>query len=219
VTATSLGVISSVPLTRASLSDARATRHVISMSLVSFAAVAAAAGVFALVGDHLIHLALGPAYEGDAGSEIGRLIVLLGPWMATSIGVTITFPMIFVAGRERRLPLLAGIVLLLHVVVTALAVDAFELAGAALALTISTGFVLAALLLLLSPQVLEAGVRGLLRGAAVIGGLALLAFGVANAILPEEPAAVVGAVAFCGMLLVSRDLGLRQAWGYLRTLE
>jgi len=219
VTATSLGVISSVPLTRASLSDARATRHVISMSLVSFAAVAAAAGVFALVGDHLIHLALGPAYEGDAGSEIGRLIVLLGPWMATSIGVTITFPMIFVAGRERRLPLLAGIVLLLHVVVTALAVDAFELAGAALALTISTGFVLAALLLLLSPQVLEAGVRGLLRGAAVIGGLALLAFGVANAILPEEPAAIVGAVAFCGMLLVARDLGLRQAWGYLRTLE
>jgi hypothetical protein len=67
--------------------------------------------------------------------------------------------------------------------------------------------------------VLEAGVRGLLRGAAVIGGLALLAFGVANAILPEEPAAIVGAVAFCGMLLVARDLGLRQAWGYLRTLE
>ena len=219
VTATSLGVVSSVPLTRASLSDARATRHVISMSLVSFAAVAAAAGVFALVGDHLIHLALGPAYEGDAGSEIGRLIVLLGPWMATSIGVTITFPMIFVAGREQRLPLLAGTVLLLHVLVTALAVDAFELAGAALALTISTGFVLAALLLLLSPQVLEAGVRGLLRGAAVIGGLALLAFGVANAILPEEPAAIVGAVAFCGMLLVARDLGLRQAWGYLRTLD
>jgi O-antigen/teichoic acid export membrane protein len=219
VTATSLGVVSSVPLTRASLSDARATRHVVSMSLVSFAAVAAAAGVFALVGDHLIHLALGPAYEGDAGSEIGRLIVLLGPWMATSIGVTITFPMIFVAGREQRLPLLAGVALVLHVVVTAVAVDAFELAGAALALTISTGLVLAALLLILSPGVLEAGVRGLLLGAAVIGGLALVAFGAANAVLPEGPAAVVGAIAFCAMLLAARDLGLRQAWGYLRTLD
>jgi hypothetical protein len=219
VTATSLGVVSSVPLTRALLSDARATRHVISMSLVSFAAVAAAAGVFALVGDDLVHAALGPAYKGEAGSEIGHLIVLLGPWMATSIGVTITFPMIFVAGRERRLPLLAGVALLLHVLVAALAVDAFELAGAALALTISTGFVLASLLLLLSPRVLEAGVRGLLLGAGVIGGLALIAFGTADAVLPAEPAAVVGALAFCAMLVAARDLGLRQAWGYLRTLE
>jgi hypothetical protein len=192
---------------------------VISMSLVSFAAVAAAAGIFALVGDDLVHAALGSAYKGDAGSEIGRLIVLLGPWMATSIGVTITFPMIFVAGRERRLPLLAGIALLLHVLVTAVAVDAFELAGAAVALTISTGLVLAALLLLLSPRVLEAGLRGLLVGAAVTGGLALVAFGTADAILPAEPAAVVGALAFCAMLLAARDLGLRQAWGYLRTLD
>ena len=219
VTATSLGVVSSVPLTRASLSEARATRHVVSMSLVSFAAVAAAAGVFALVGDDLVHAALGPAYEGEAGSEIGHLIVLLGPWMATSIGVTITFPMIFVAERERRLPLLAGIALLLHVLVAALAVGAFELAGAALALTISTGFVLAALLLLLSPRVLEAGVRGLLVGAGVMGGLALIAFGTADAVLPAEAAAVVGALGFCAMLLAARNLGLRQAWGYLRTLD
>ena len=103
VTASSLGIVSSVPLTRASLSDERASRHVVSTSLVSFAAVAAAAGVFALVGEQIIRAALGPAYEGDAGEEIGRLIVLLGPWMAASIGVTITFPMLFVAGRERRL--------------------------------------------------------------------------------------------------------------------
>ena len=93
-----------MPLTRAALSPERASRHVISMSLVSFAAVAAAAGVFALVGDEIIHAALGPAYEGTPGSEIGRLIVLLGPWMAASIGVTITFPMLFVAGRERGCP-------------------------------------------------------------------------------------------------------------------
>jgi len=47
VTASSLGIVSSVPLTRASLSDERASRHVVSTSLISFAAVAAAAGVFA----------------------------------------------------------------------------------------------------------------------------------------------------------------------------
>lgn len=219
VTASSLGMVSSVPLTRAALSPARASRHVVSMSLVSFAAVALAAGVFALVGDDIVHAALGPAYEGGAGSEIGRLIVLLGPWMAMSVGVTITFPMIFVAGREKRLPLLAVASIALHVVVTALAVDAFELAGAALALTVSTGLVLVSLLLLLSPEVLQSGARGLLVGAAVIGGLALIAFGAAGAMLPAEPAAVVGVVAFCALLLAVRGLGLRQAWGYLRTLD
>ena len=41
--------------------------------------------------------------------------MLLGPWMAASIGVTITFPMLFVAGRERRLPLLAIAALVLDV--------------------------------------------------------------------------------------------------------
>ncbi len=88
-----------------------------------------------------------------------------------------------------------------------------------MALTISTAFVLVALLLLLSPEVLEAGVRGLLLGAAVIGGLALIAFGVADAVLPAEPAAAVGALAFCALLVAARGLGLQQAWGYLRTLD
>jgi hypothetical protein len=189
------------------------------MSLVSFAAVAAAAGVFALVGEDIVHAALGSKYDGGASGEIGRLIVLLGPWMAMSIGVTITFPMIFVARREQRLPLLAVASIALHVLVTSLAVDAFELAGAALALTISTGIVLVALLLLLSPEVLLVGARGLLLGAAVIGGLAVVSFGTAGVLLPEEPAAAVGAVVFCAMLVAARGLGLRQAWGYLRTLD
>lgn len=219
VTASSLGMVSSVPLARAALSPARASRHVVSMSLVSFAAVAAAAGVFALVGDRLVHAALGPAYEGGPGSEVGRLIVLLGPWMAVSIGVTITFPMLFVAARERRLPLLAVAALALHVIVTWVAVEAFELDGTALALTVSTLLVLVALLLLLSPQVLAAGSRGLALGASLTGGLALAAFGVAAAVLPAAAAAVLGAMLFAGLLLAARSLGLQQAWGYLRTLE
>jgi O-antigen/teichoic acid export membrane protein len=219
VTASSLGMVSSVPLSRASLTAALATRHVVSMSLVSFAGVAAAAGVFALVGDRLIQAALGPAYEGEAGNEIGGLIVLLGPWMATSIGVTITFPMLFVAGRDRRLPLLAVAALVLHGVVTWIAVSLFELDGAAVALTVSTLVVLVVLLLLLSPQVLSEGARGLLLGAAITGGLALAAFGVASALLPEATAAAVGAVVFAALLLATRGLGLQQAWGYLRTLE
>jgi O-antigen/teichoic acid export membrane protein len=219
VTASSLGMVSSVPLTRASLSPPRASRHVVSMSLVSFAAVAAAAGVFALVGDRLVHAALGPAYAGDAGGEIGRLIVLLGPFMAVSIGVTITFPMIFVAGRERRLAVVAASAILLHVVVAWAAVDAFELAGAALALTVSTALVLVALLLLLSPDVLARGLRGLAVGGSLIGGLAVAAFGLADVLLPQAFAAVVGALAFSGLLLAARNFGLGDAWTYVRTLD
>ena len=219
VTASSLGMVSSVPLTRAALSDERASRHVVSTSLLSFAAVAAAAGVFALVGDQLIRAALGPAYEGEAGDEIGRLIVLLGPWMAASIGVTITFPMLFVAGKERRLPLLAVTALLLDVAVTWLAVDAFELDGAALALTLSTLLVLAVLLTLLSAHVLAESGRRLALGAAAVGGLALLAFAVAAWLLPDTGAALLGLAVFGTLLVLLRDRGLQQAWGYLRTLD
>ena len=219
VTSSSLGMVSSVPLARVTLSPERACRHVVSMSLVSFAAVGAAAGVFALVGDRIVRAALGPAYGGAAGEEIGRLIVLLGPWMAVSIGVTITFPMLFVAGRDRRLPLLAVAALLVHVVVAWAAVEAFDLDGAAVALTVSTLLVLAALLLLLSPQVLADASRGLVLGALLTGALALAAFGLAAAALPAAAAAAVGAVAFAALLLAARRLGLQQAWGYLRTLE
>jgi hypothetical protein len=219
VTASSLGIVSSVPLTRVALSPERASRHVVSTSLVSFAAVAAAAGVFALVGEGIVRAALGPAYAGDAGGEIGRLIVALGLWMAASVGVTITFPMLFVAGRERALPLLALAVLALHVLVAWVAVEAFELDGAAVALTLSTLVVLVALLVILSPEVLVEAAGGLALGAIVTGVLALAAFGVAALVLPDPSAAALGAVAFAGLLVVLRRLGLQQAWGYLRTLE
>lgn len=219
VTASSLGIVSSVPLTRAVLSPERAARHVVSTSLVSFAAVAAAAGVFALVGEGIVTAALGPAYAGDAGGEIGGLIVALGPWMAASVGVTITFPMLFVAHRERALPLVALAVLVPHVFMAWLAVGTFELRGAAVALTVSTLVVLVVLLALLSRQVLLSVARGLALGAIVTGGLALAAFGAAALLLPATVAAVLGVAAFCALLVAFRGLGLRQAWGYLRTLE
>lgn len=219
VTASSLGMVTSVPLARAALSPARATRHLVSMSYVSFAAVAAAAGVFALVGERIVRAALGPAYSGEAGDEIGRLVVVLGPWMAVSIGVTITFPMLFVAGRDRRLPLIAAVVLPAHLVVAWAAVEAFELNGAAIALGVSTFGVLVALLLLLSPQVLAEGARGLAHGALVTGGLALAAFASAAVLVGGVPAAALGAAVFVALLVSSRRYGLRQAWGYLRTLD
>ena len=219
VTASSLGMVSSVPLTRTVLSPERSSRHIVATSLISFAPVAAAAGVFALVGDRIVRLALGPAYAGPAGGEIGRLIVLLGPWMAVSIGVTITFPMLFVAGRVRGLPSLAAAALLVHVAVAWVAVDALGLDGAAVALALSTAAVLAVLLMMLSRRVLVDAARGLGAGALLTATLTLAAFGVASAVLPAAPAAALGVAVFAALLLAASRFGLQQAWGYLRTLD
>ena len=180
---------------------------------------AGAAGVFALVGDGSSRPCSARPYGGEAGDEIGGLIVVLAPWMVASIGVSTTFPLLFVTGRDRRLPLLAVAALAVHVVAAWIAVSFLDLDGAAVALTLSTLFVLVALLLLLSRQVLDHGARGLLLGAAVTGGLALAAFGISSVLLPEVAAAAAGAVVFAGLLFATRQLGLQQAWSYLRALQ
>ncbi|MCP9486979.1 MAG: hypothetical protein MSC30_14085 [Gaiellaceae bacterium MAG52_C11] len=219
VTASSLGLVSSVPLARGELGDRRATEHVVRTSWIAFAAVAAAAGVFALVGDRVVGAVLGSEYGGGAGDELGRLIALLGVWMAASIGVTITFPLLFVAGRERRLPVVAVAVLALHVLAAWLAIETWELEGAVIALTLTTLAILVALLALLSARVLSGAARGLGLAALATGGLALLAFGAAELVTGAVVAAILGLALFAGLLVATRSLGLRQAWVYLRTLE
>lgn len=219
VTASSLGLVSSVPLARGELTDRRASEHVVRTSWLAFAAVAAAAGVFALVGDRVVGAILGSDYTGDTGNELGRLIALLGLWMAASVGVTISFPLLFVAARERLLPAVAVGALALHVVLAWLAIDAWELEGAVLALTVTTLAILIALLALLSSRVLATSARGLGLAALATGGLAAIAFGAVDLVADPAPAAVLGLVLFCGLLLATRSLGLRQAWAYLRALE
>ena len=63
VTATSLALVSSVPLTREGLTPERTARHVVAASWLSLALVAAAAGVFALAGEPVAHRVLGSAYS------------------------------------------------------------------------------------------------------------------------------------------------------------
>ena len=219
VTASSLGLVSSAPLARGALTDRRATEHIVRTSWLAFAAVAAAAGVFALVGDRVVGSVLGSDYSGDTGNELGRLIALLGLWMAASVGVTISFPLLFVAARERLLPAIAVAALALHVALAWAAVRAWELDGAALALTVTTLAVLVAVLALLSSGVLKAAGRGLGLAALATGGLAAVAFGVLDLVLGAVLAAVLGLAVFVALLLVTRSLGLQQAWAYLRALE
>src|SRR5205814_97343 len=75
--------------------------------------------------------ALGPAYGGGTGSQLGRLVVYLAPWMVASVAVSVAFPLLFVRGSARFLPLLAVGVLALHVLVEWGGRAAFGLAGIA----------------------------------------------------------------------------------------
>ncbi|MGI9112034.1 MAG: hypothetical protein ACR2GT_07540, partial [Gaiellaceae bacterium] len=201
------------------LDDRRAAEHVVRTSWIAFAAVAAAAGVFALVGDRVVGAVLGPEYGGGTGDELGRLIALLGFWMAASVGVTIAFPLLFVAGRERRLPALAIATLALHVLVAWLAIELWELKGAVIALTLTTLVILVALLALLSTRVLGDASLGLGLAAVATAGPALVAFGAAGLVAGAVLASILGLAVFAALLFATRSLGLHEAWAYLRALD
>jgi O-antigen/teichoic acid export membrane protein len=217
VTATSLALVSSVPLTRDGLTPERTARHVVAASWLSLALVAAAAGVFALAGEPLAHRVLGAAYSGPTGAELGRLVVYLAPWMVAAVAVSVTFPLLFVRGRARELPLLAVGALVLQVPVEWAMREAFGLAGIAGGMAITTGLVLAALLRSLGS--LGRTVRGVAVAAIVCGGLAAAAFLAPSAFLGAVSAAAVGLALYAAVLLFWRPAGLRAAWSYARTLQ
>jgi hypothetical protein len=184
---------------------------------LALALVAAAAGVFALAGERVARWALGSSYGGGTGTQLGRLVVYLSPWMVVSVAVSVAFPLLFVRGRARFLPLLAVGVLALHVLVEWGGREAFGLAGIAAGMAVTTAATLAALLRPLGS--LRQALRGLIVAAVVCGGLAALAFGAPRAVLGALPAAVVGLVLYAVVLASWRPAGLRSAWTYARTLR
>lgn len=217
VTASSLALVSSVPLARDELTSERAARHVVAASWLSLVVVGAAAGVFALAGERVARWALGSSYGGGTGAQLGRLVVYLAPWMVASVAVSVAFPLLFVRGRARFLPLLAVAILGLHVLVEWGGRAAFGLTGIAVGMAVTTTATLAALLWPLGSllQVL----RGVALAAIVCGGLAAIAFGAPRAVLGAVPAAVVGLLLYAAVLGSWRPAGLRSAWTYARTLR
>ena len=218
VTASSLALVSSVPLARLGLERGRAVRHVVSTSWLALAVVAGSAGVFALAGESMIRFALGGDYGGDVGAELGRLVVYLTPWMVASIGASATFPLLFVAGRSRLLPLLSAAALAFHVPAAVLGREAFGLPGVALALAASTAVLLAGLLVLLSSEALLGVARGLGAASVWTAGLAAACYLGLSLVLPPLAAAAAGTLAYTSLLLALRPRGLREAWSYVRAL-
>jgi hypothetical protein len=217
VTATSIALVSSVPLARGELTAERVARHVVAASWVSLAIVAAAAGIFALAGERVTRVALGSHYGGGTGAELGRLVVYLAPWIVVSIALSVAFPLLFVRGRARWLPVLALGALAVHVPVEWLGRWAFDLPGIVAGMAVTTAGVLVALLWALGA--VPATLRGLLTAAVLCGVPAAACFGLPGLLTGAVPAAVIGLVLYSGLIAAWRPAGLRAAWAYLRGLQ
>ena len=203
VTASSLALVSSVPLARA---DLDAVRHVVAGSWLSLVVVGAAAGVFALAGADVVRLVLGDAYGGD----LGRIVVALTPWMVASVGVSLAYPLVFVRGGARGLVRLSLAAIVVHPLIVWAGRELAGSVGIALALALTTTLVLVALLALLGA--LEA-LPGVALAALTVSVLAAAAFG-----LGAWAGPLVGLAVYAGLVLALRPPGLRTAWRYVRAL-
>jgi hypothetical protein len=216
-TAFSIGLVSSVPLTRIGLDGKAIARHASSASWVALTLIGAAVGAFAVAGGQIVERVLGDAYGGDVGAEVSRLVVVLSPWMIASVGVNVSFPLAFVVGRLRLLPLIGAVALVVQIVLAWIGSGLFELDGLAVSLALTTLLVL--VLLLRQLDALGLGLRGIARAAAAIAGVAIVAFLPVGLVLGSVAAAIAGLVLYVGVLAVWRPAGLTGSWGYLRALR
>jgi hypothetical protein len=216
ITASSLGIVTSVPLSRSGLSPGETARHVVATSWLALAIAGAAAGTFALAGGDLVEAVLGDAFGGDVGADLGRLVVALSPWMIASIGIAVTFPLAFVAARTRGLPWIALGALAVQVPLAWAASSVLDLDGLALSLGLTTLAVLGALLHELGA--FAETMRRLAGAALVVAGLAVLAFLPPALVLGSLAAAAVGSLVYGALFAVLRPPGLVAGWRYLRAL-
>ncbi len=217
ITAFSIGLVSSVPLTRTGLAAGAAARHVTAAAWVALSVIGACVGTFAVAGGAIVESLLGDAYGGDVGEEVSWLIVVLAPWMVASVGVNVSFPLAFVAERLRALPVIAAAALAAQMALAWVGSELLELDGLAVALALSTLLVLAALLRELGA--LDAGLRGIASAAVAIAAVALAAFLVPALLLGTVVAALVGIVLYVALVVAWRPVGLTRSWSYLRALR
>jgi hypothetical protein len=217
LTATSLALVSTVPFAREGNDPVRAARHVVSVSWLSLAPIAAAAGVFAVAGAVLTKAVLGGKYGGAAGAELSRLVVYLTPWVVASVALTVAYPLLLVRGRVRWLPAVALVAVLVHVPVEWAGRAAFGLGGIAAGMAVTTALLLGVLLAAL--RALERTLVGVLGAAVLCGGSAALLFAVPAALLGPVAAALAGLILYGATLAAWRPAGLRSAWAYVRALQ
>jgi O-antigen/teichoic acid export membrane protein len=218
-TAFSIALITAAPLTRRGLDADSAAAHVVHSAWVSLACVGAAAGLVALLGGRVITAVLGDAYAGDVGEELGRLVVYLSPWMVANAAFSITYPIMFVMHRTRLLiPIAVGAVLV-DIPISIVGRELWGLTGVTVALGVSTLLLVLGLMASLSPRMLVLSVVGLGRLSIVVGAATALAFGGASLVFSAVPAAAAGLALYALLLIALRELGLTEAWQYVRALH
>jgi len=217
ITAGSLGIVTSAPLARTGLDAAETVRHVVATSWLSLAVAGAAAGMFALAGGDIVETVLGDAFGGDVGADLGQLVVALSPWIIASIGIAVTFPLAFVAGRTRGLPWIALAALALQVPLAWLGSEILGLDGLALSMGITTLVILGTLLRELAA--FRGAIRQLAIAALVVAGLTVLAFLPPSLVLGSIASALVGVLVYAALLALLRPRGLVAGWRYLRALS
>jgi len=218
-TAFSLALISAAPLTRRGVDAESAAAHVVNSAWVSLALVGAAAGLVALVGGRVVTALLGSAYSGNVGDELGRLVVFLSPWMVASAAFSITYPLMFVMHRTRLLLPIAVAALFVDIPISIVGRSVWGLTGVTVALGVSTGLLVLALMASLSVRMLSLTAVGLARLSLLVGAATALAFGGASLVLSAVPAAAAGLALYALLLIAMRELGLSQAWQYVRALH
>jgi hypothetical protein len=217
VTAGSSALVTTVPFARGAISPERIGRHVVAITWLSLAPMAAAAGIFALAGESVVRRVLGGSYQGEVGTQLGQLVVYFVPWMLASTIATVVYPIVFVRGRARWLPVLALAAILIHVPIELLMRWAFGLAGVAVGMALTSAFVVVGMLS--SLKALGVVARGALAASAACGGVAVAAFGVGGALLGPLSGAVAGFLLFSLAFAAWRPRGMRDAWRYARGLQ
>jgi peptidoglycan biosynthesis protein MviN/MurJ (putative lipid II flippase) len=218
-TAFSLSLISAAPLTRRGVDPDTAADHVVHSAWVSLALVGAAAGIVTLVGGRVVTALLGHAYSGRVGQELGRLVAYLSPWMVAWAAFSIMYPLFFVMHRTRWLVPIALGTVAVDIPISIEARAWGGLTGVALGLGISTLLMVLALMAALAPRMLALSVVGLGRLALIVGSATALAFGGAGLLLPAAPAVALGLLVYAALLVAVRQLGLAEAWHYVRALH
>jgi O-antigen/teichoic acid export membrane protein len=218
-TAFSLSLISTAPLTRRGVDAESAAEHVVHSAWVSLALVGAAAGLVALVGGRVVTALLGDAYAGNVGDQLGKLVVYLSPWMIANAAFSITYPLMFVMNRTRLLLPLGVGALVVAIPISIVARSLWGLTGVTFALGISMLLLVLGLMASLSLRMFTVAVAGLARLSLLVGAATALAFGGASLVLSAVPAAAAGLALYALLLLAMRELGLSQAWHYVRALH
>src|SRR6266516_1248437 len=218
-TAFSLSLIAAAPLTRRGVDAESAADHVVHTAWVALAFVGAATGLVALVGGRVVTAALGDAYAGKVGDQLGRLVVYLSPWMVAWAAFSITYPLLFVMHRTRLLIPIAVAGVLVDIPVSIAGRAWWGLTGVTFAMGVSMTLIVLGLMAALSRRTLMLALAGLLRLSVLVGAATALAFGGASLLLDAVPAAAAGLGLYALILLAVRELGLAEAWHHVRALR